>query len=61
MSFLTGQPTTADVVSVTDVEYLTWDKHKLNEIMRKNPEISADLQKFFNSDLIKKLIKQNKN
>lgn len=60
MSFLTGQPTTADVVAVSDVEYVTWDKNKLNDIMRKNPEISADLQKIFNSDLINKLIKQNK-
>jgi len=59
MSFLTGNQTTADVVSVSDVEFLTWDKSRLEELFRKTPEIGADIQKIFNTDLIKKLIKQN--
>lgn len=59
MSFLSGLPTTADVVSVTEIEYVYWDKQALEELMTKSPEISADLQKIFNNDLIHKLVKKN--
>ena len=59
MSFLSGHPTTADVLSATDLEYVYWNKQALEELMTKSPEISADLQKIFNNDLIHKLVKKN--
>jgi hypothetical protein len=59
MSFLTGKPTTADVVAATELEYIAWNKKELDELMSKAPDISSELQKIFNSDLIHKLVKQN--
>jgi len=55
MSFISRKLTTAKVTALTPVEYLSWERTDLDELMRKSKEIEEGLKTIFNLDLIKKL------
>jgi len=58
MSFITGNVTSAQVDSFTDLRYVYWEKATLNMLVAKNHEIEEGLRASFNLDLVKKLVKK---
>ena len=57
MSFISQELTTAQVTTVTPLEYLSWEREKLYKLLRKSKEIEEGLKTIFNLDLVKKLSK----
>ena len=59
MSFMSGETTTANVVTLEETEMIVWDKKVLTEFLRKNENIKKELNDVFSEDLIKKLVADN--
>lgn len=55
ISFLIGGPATADVIAPKGVEYVSWDREKLSEQMRKSMRLSNAISALFNNDIARKL------
>jgi CRP-like cAMP-binding protein len=45
MGLMTGEPRTADVVAITDVECFRFDKSALQQILAERPEVAAEFSK----------------
>lgn len=61
ISYVTGQPTTATVITDGEVELLSWDKEKLGKFLKKNEKIAQQLDQALHTDTIQKLIADKKN
>lgn len=59
MSYLTGKPASATVVTNTKVRYLGFDGAKLRDHLTKNPDVRHALESSFNRNLVEKLVKTN--
>ena len=59
MSYLTGKPASATVVTDTKVRYLGFDRERLREHLTKHPEVRHAMEASFNRNLVEKLVKTN--
>ena len=57
MSFLTGEPATADVFAVDEVSYISWNQNKLHSLEQLNPDLLIKIQNILGKDLTSKLKK----
>ncbi len=57
MSFLTGNPTTANVITLMPTRMLVWNRTKLREVLGKDEDLHNAMHSVFNGDLIAKLSK----
>jgi hypothetical protein len=55
MSLLTGEKTTADVVAVGEVEYMSWPAAKLSRLRSRSPMVWAKIQSVLGHDLVEKI------
>jgi hypothetical protein len=55
MSFLTNNPTTADVIAIEPTRYLKWMKKDFQRLLQKDRKLKTSLHNIFNVDLLKKL------
>lgn len=55
MSLLTGEATTADVVALGDVEYMTWPAERLKRLRLRSPMAWTRLQSVLGHDLVEKI------
>ena len=60
MSFLSGGNATATVTAKENSRFYAWDKQNLIKLLKSNSELDHALKKVFSSDLISKLLTQNK-
>ena len=65
MSFMTGDPATADVFVPDKAAYISWDQQKLRSLKQLNPDLLIRIQNILGKDLTSKLKKdsaaENKN
>jgi len=55
MSFLTGQPTVADVIAKGRMRYLCWSRANLEELFARRIELRSAINEMIGHDLIQKL------
>ncbi len=55
MAFVSGNPASATVTTVTVTRYLMWRFEDLRELLEKHPDIKSALQTVFSKNLIEKL------
>jgi len=55
MSFLTGEPASADVVNVEKIQCIVWSKDKLKQLEQLNQALLMKLQVTLGKDLTHKL------
>ncbi|MBN1407025.1 MAG: cyclic nucleotide-binding domain-containing protein [Calditrichaceae bacterium] len=59
MSFLTGEPATADVFVPAIASYISWDQQKLHSLEQLNPDLLIKIQHILGKDLTTKLKKDS--
>ncbi len=57
MSFITGNLTSANVTSTSELKYIYWEKETLLKLMEKNKDIKGAIHAVFNMDLLSKIQK----
>ncbi|MBN2704043.1 MAG: cyclic nucleotide-binding domain-containing protein [Pontiellaceae bacterium] len=55
MSFLTGEPASADVQAVGEVGYISWQQEKLRNLKLLNPSLYMKIQQILGKDLADKM------
>lgn len=55
ISFLTGKPANADVISISEVEFISWSQDKLRNFKLANKDLFIKLQTALGENLSKKL------
>jgi CRP-like cAMP-binding protein len=55
MSFITGEPPTADVVALDSIRYVSWPKAELTKFLADHPTLRAAWQAILGADLVGKL------
>jgi CRP-like cAMP-binding protein len=55
MSFITGDPTSADVVALKKLRYVSWSKDSLRGLLDERPQLKVALQDVIGTDLVGKL------
>ena len=55
MSFLTGDPATADVYAQGEVQYMAWEQESLRQLQQINPQLLLRIQGVLGKDLITKV------
>jgi CRP-like cAMP-binding protein len=55
MSFITGDPTSADVVALKTLRYVSWSKDSLHCLLDERPQLKVALQNAIGVDLVGKL------
>jgi CRP-like cAMP-binding protein len=55
MAFVSGNPASATVTTMTETRYLMWRFEELRTLLEKHPEIRSALQTVFSKNLIEKL------
>lgn len=55
MSFLTGEPATADVNAQESVTYIAWGQESLRQLQQTNPQLLLKIQGVLGKDLITKI------
>ena len=55
MSFITGDPTSADVVALKTLRYVSWSKDSLRCLLDERPQLKVALQDAIGADLVGKL------
>ncbi len=55
MSYITGNPPSATVKTITPTKYLAWTKESLNHLLDRNPSMRVTMQSVLSTDLTKKL------
>ncbi len=55
MSFITGEPPTADVVAIDSIRYVSWPKAELRKFLADHPPLRAAWQAVLGADLVGKL------
>lgn len=59
MSFLTGEPATADVFVPEKASYISWNQQKLRSLEQLNPDLLIKIQNILGKDLTSKLKKDS--
>ncbi|MEJ2544435.1 MAG: cyclic nucleotide-binding domain-containing protein, partial [Calditrichaceae bacterium] len=59
MSFLTGEPATADVFIPDNLSYISWDQKKVRSLEQLNPDLLIKIQNILGKDLTSKLKKDS--
>ena len=59
MSFMTGEPASADVIATGEVDYMAWDRKMLDQLKKDNPDLLIKLQMLLGKDLAHKLKEKN--
>lgn len=59
LSFLSGEPATADAKAVEEGRCLVWEQRSLRKLLEKDEEIFSKFQLTFNQELAKKIVKGN--
>ena len=60
ISFLTGEPASADVLADGEVIFISWRSERLKNLQKDNPGFWMKLQHALSEDLIKKVKPQAK-
>ena len=60
ISFLTGEPASADVHAIGEVIFISWKSDRLKNLQHQNPSFWMKLQHALSEDLIKKVKPQAK-
>ena len=55
MSFLTGDPASADVVADSPVRYIAWEQEQLRNLVRLDPGFMDRMHQILNRDLVSKV------
>jgi len=55
MSFLTGEPASADIIAEGQVRYISWNQEKLRSLEQLNPELLIKIQNILGKDLVGKI------
>jgi len=55
MSFLTGEPASADVIAEEEIEYISWSQEKLRHLSLVNSDVLLKVQVILGKDLTNKL------
>ena len=55
MSFLTGDPASADVIAHGRVTYISWNSEKLKHLRTLNPSLMFNIQSVLEKDLSAKI------
>ena len=55
MSFLSGEPASADIIAKGDVQYITWNQDKLKSLEQLNSELLIKIQNILGKDLVGKI------
>jgi hypothetical protein len=58
MSYISGNPTSADVMALSEIRMISWEKEKLSSLLKKYKQIDEGMKVIFNIDLVKKLSKK---
>lgn len=61
MSLLTGELTTADVIALGDIEYMTWPAERLQRLRQRSPMVWTRLQSVLGHDLVEKIRRSAQN
>ncbi|HEY8595435.1 MAG TPA: cyclic nucleotide-binding domain-containing protein [Devosiaceae bacterium] len=59
ISFITGEPATADAVAIRPTRYLSFDRVALKRLLDSDSELKNGMEVSFNRNLIDKLVKSN--
>lgn len=59
MSFLTGEPATADVFATDEASYIFWNQQKLRSLEQLNTDLLIKIQNILGNDLTVKLKKDS--
>lgn len=59
MSFLTGEPATADVFATDEASYISWNQQKLRSLEQLNTDLLIKIQNILGNDLTVKLKKDS--
>jgi len=59
MSFLTGEPASADVKAQYDLTYIFWEHQKIKDINQINPQMYIKIQNTLSKDMAKKIKKSS--
>ena len=60
ISFITGEPATADAIAAGPTRYLSFDRAALKRLLDSDSELKNGMEASFNRNLIDKLVKSNK-
>ncbi len=61
MSFLSGNPASADVIAKTELRYVYWDQNNINALKQLNPSLYNKINNTLSLDVVNKLRKTNQN
>lgn len=56
ISFLTGQAASVDVVARTQVEYLSWDRDRLEKLLKRSPRLRSRFYSMLGSHMANRLL-----
>ena len=59
IGILTGEPATANAISVSPIRYVVFEKKSLEELFEADPKIEVALKRGFNRSLREKLVRAN--
>ena len=57
ISYITGNPTSADVVAQDELLFYTWNRDTLNKFRKSNPKTMSKLDRILTLDMAEKLTK----
>ncbi|MGM0593799.1 MAG: Crp/Fnr family transcriptional regulator [Pseudomonadota bacterium] len=59
MSFVTGEPTSADVVARSHTEYIVWDSDVIQTLFGRHPDIKDSMHGILGMDMARKLARRS--
>jgi hypothetical protein len=59
MSLVTGEPTSAEVVGRTAIEYMVWERDIIDRIYQRQPELKDAIQAMLGMDMARKLSRRS--
>lgn len=60
MSFLSGKPSSATVSASQTVNYISWDREKLNRLFTKSPSLHVSIKSAMSSQLTDKIVRTSR-
>lgn len=55
MSFITGEPASADIIVNDNIKYISWDQDKLRSMEQLYPDLLIKIQNILGKDLVSKI------
>ena len=56
MSYLTGEPAVADVVALTSMTIIRWERSELEDLFEGNPNLKSTINEIIGRDLVQKIV-----